>query len=114
MSFEAIFPGYRPDVLAAGERATVVEDEAFGALRHACGELGQPHQQVVVEELQGCRLLPLFQQVCNEGQLVNQMIVGHDAPVQRRDAMAPVEVAHRERRPLQHQVIVVAPHRLAR
>jgi ADP-ribose pyrophosphatase YjhB (NUDIX family) len=44
MSFEAIFPGYRPDVLAAGERATVVEDEAFGALRHACtgtGPVGQ-------------------------------------------------------------------------
>ncbi|MFN8022660.1 MAG: NUDIX domain-containing protein [Acidimicrobiales bacterium] len=44
MAFEAIFPGERPHVWAAGERAAVVEDEALGPLRDACtgtGPVGQ-------------------------------------------------------------------------
>jgi 8-oxo-dGTP diphosphatase len=44
MSFEAIFPGHRPDVLAAGERAPVIESDALTHLRDVCtggGPTGQ-------------------------------------------------------------------------
>ena len=44
MSFEAIFPAQRPEVLAAGERARVVVDDALRCLRESCtgeGPIGQ-------------------------------------------------------------------------
>ena len=46
MSFEAIFPGRLPHVLAAGERAWVVESEALVHLRDACTGGGPPGQLV--------------------------------------------------------------------
>ncbi|MEZ5219918.1 MAG: NUDIX domain-containing protein [Ilumatobacteraceae bacterium] len=44
MAFEAIFPGFRPHVVEAGQRAAVVEGDALVALRESCtgsGPVGQ-------------------------------------------------------------------------
>jgi ADP-ribose pyrophosphatase YjhB (NUDIX family) len=47
MSFEAVFPGRLPHVLAAGERAWVVEDDALTHLRDACSDGGPVGEMVV-------------------------------------------------------------------
>lgn len=47
MSFEAVFPGRLPHVLAAGERARVVEDDALTHLRDACSDGGPVGEMVV-------------------------------------------------------------------
>lgn len=46
MAFEAIFPGFRPHVLRAGELASVVEGDALAALRESCGDAGPVGQLI--------------------------------------------------------------------